>query len=373
MPGSKKAISLITKGESGSGKSDLVKKVLKLIPKRDYEECTYITAKALMHLPDDLSHKILYVIERDGGEAADYTIRTALSEEKLSIMIAVKNPETGNFETIKKEVPAEGLVYIETTTKDVTDPQNTSRTFEFFMDASAEQTRKVLQAQATTYNEDLLEDEFRIFRCLQELLEPIPTHIPYAEELADQFPVVPVRARRDFPRLLALIEVSAFLHQKNRNKTTVNNLEHIIANEHDLKNALEIVEPILSQTYKGLTPKEEKLISIIKDKFGLGSFEDPDVEGSKNENIFSHGDLHNHIKDNTNFSEFKANSSLRKDIRGLVDKGMVCWNGDRAAKSKYCLISDSPKYSLNIIVSLISLTTKNTDNGNDYGKLDEVL
>jgi len=356
LPGKKKAISLITKGESGSGKSDLVNRVFKLIPTRDIKEFTYITSKALLHTLDDLSNKILCVLEREGGEQSDYTIRTALSEEKISIMMSVKNPETGNWEAIEKKIPAKGLVYIETTVKDDTDPQNASRTFEFFTDSSPEQTRKVLHAQAATYNEDLLESEFKIFRCLQELLEPIPTEIPFAEELAEQFPVNQVRARRDFPRLLALIEVSAFLHQKNRTKKEINGVEHIIANDIDLKNSMEIVEPILSQTYKGLTPKEEKLISVIKDQFGIGSFADSDIEESKDINVFGVGDLHNSIKDE--FPEFRAYSSLRNDIKGLSLKGMIGWNGLKGSGSKYCLISDSPKYSLNILVSSLANTPK---------------
>jgi len=40
--------------------------------------------------------------------------------------------------------------------------------------------------------------------------------IPYAEDLAESFPGDRVRSRRDFPKLLALIETSAYLHQQRR-------------------------------------------------------------------------------------------------------------------------------------------------------------
>jgi len=82
LPGKKKSISIVTKGESSSGKSDLVRHNLKLIPDRDFKEFTYVSEKALLHSEGDLSHKILCIFEREGGEKANYTIRTALSEEK---------------------------------------------------------------------------------------------------------------------------------------------------------------------------------------------------------------------------------------------------------------------------------------------------
>lgn len=42
--------------------------------------------------------------------------------------------------------------------------------------------------------------------------------IPYAEELAEHFPADRVRSRRDFPKLLGLIETLAYLHQNTRDK-----------------------------------------------------------------------------------------------------------------------------------------------------------
>ena len=44
----------------------------------------------------------------------------------------------------------------------------------------------------------------------------MPVAIPYASTLAAHFPTERVRSRRDFPKLLGLIETSAFLHQNTR-------------------------------------------------------------------------------------------------------------------------------------------------------------
>jgi len=50
----------------------------------------------------------------------------------------------------------------------------------------------------------------------QRLLEPLPVVIPFADKLT--FPSSWLRTRRDYARFLNLIEVSAFLHQHQREK-----------------------------------------------------------------------------------------------------------------------------------------------------------
>ena len=62
--------------------------------------------------------------------------------------------------------------------------------------------------------------------------------IPYAEKLAENFPIDRVRSRRDFPKLLGLIEASAFLHQFHREKRD----DLIIASEEDYRNVKSLFE-----------------------------------------------------------------------------------------------------------------------------------
>src|SRR5262249_45958239 len=51
----------------------------------------------------------------------------------------------------------------------------------------------------------------------QRLLDPLPVVIPFADRLS--FPSSWMRTRRDHARFLNLIEVSAFLHQHQRERT----------------------------------------------------------------------------------------------------------------------------------------------------------
>ncbi len=361
LPGKKKAISLISKGESGSGKSELVKQILKLIPSRDVKEFTFITEKALLHSKSDLSHKILCVFEREGSASSNYTIRTAISEEKLSIFIPRKNPATGDIESIEKEILAEGLVYIETTTEERIEEQNANRTFEFYTDSSPEQTREILksQAKAHIHSQKELEEEYLIWRCLQDLMESIPVYVSYAEELAEQFPVDKVRARRDFPRLLALIESSALLHQFNRDRIEIEDNTFIVANEIDFRTAIEIIMPILSQTYKNVSPKEESLVSIIKDEYDICESCDLDESNFAISNSFSPKELHKKIMQRVNEGDksargFKAYSTLRSYIRSLAseEEGILEWNGKKGAASRYILVNEVEQNPIHLSLSL---------------------
>ena len=107
------SISCIVKGSSASGKSSLVNSMLKFFPESDTLKYSYITSKALVHSQTDLSHKILFVQERNGSESADYSIRTTISEGEISISYPVKNEVTGEYETRQKCVDATGLVFVE--------------------------------------------------------------------------------------------------------------------------------------------------------------------------------------------------------------------------------------------------------------------
>jgi len=283
---------------------------------------------------------------------------------------------TGDFNSIEKEVPAEGLVYIETTTEEKIEPQNANRTFEFFTDNSPEQTREVLRSQAYVYkrNEKDLEKKYRIWTCVQELIEQYPVIIPFAEQLAEDFPIDKVRARRDFPRLLGLTEASALLHQKNREIKEHNGEKKIIATEQDLEIALEIVNPILTQTYKDLSPKEEALANIIKSEYGFGYIANLDEKYDIDENTFSPKDLHSKILElikskNKEARDFKAYSTLRDYIYKIVGKGLLEWNNKKGNQSKYALINDIPNISFHISLSQSAKPPSEEKNSNDINKL----
>ncbi|MGE5444530.1 MAG: hypothetical protein ACM3SR_08005 [Ignavibacteriales bacterium] len=262
------SISCVIKGVSASGKSSLAHSVLTLFPKQDVLSYSFITSKALTHFEGDLSHRILLVEERQGAEAADYSIRTSLSEGELSILIPTKNETTGDFKTTEKRIKAKGLVYVETTTRERIHPENQTRLFDLFMDESPEQTDRVLTAEAKAQDSisPELEQESKIWRAAQTLLGQCSVNIPFAERLVEAFPKDKPRVRRDFKRFLALIKSHASLYQFQRERDSSGS---IIATLEDLESILPITEVVLIQSHKEISPKLEKVLEAVEKNFGV--------------------------------------------------------------------------------------------------------
>jgi len=240
-------ISLVVKGDSAAGKNALVNAVLQLIPPDDVHRYTAISEKALLHFPKDLNHKILFVAEHEGSRAADYSIRTSISEGELSLLVTEKDEKTGKLEATQKRVPAKGMVFVETTTKERVHPENQTRLFDIYVDESPEQTARILRMKALQAEKGAPNNEalVKVWRCMQELLNPYEVVIPYASQLAGFFPTDKLRARRDFPRLLSLIKAHALLYQKQRRKSKDGK---VIAELSDLEGVLPLIEIVVAQS-----------------------------------------------------------------------------------------------------------------------------
>jgi DNA primase len=95
-----KPLSGIVRSQSGAGKSALTELVEQLTPPEDVLLYSRLSAQALGYVPKDyLTHKLLILEERAGGEAADYLIRTLQSRRKISQAVVVKDPMTGKMGT----------------------------------------------------------------------------------------------------------------------------------------------------------------------------------------------------------------------------------------------------------------------------------
>jgi hypothetical protein len=340
------SISCIVKGASASGKSCLVQSVLSLFPKEDILQFSFITAKALVHSKLDLSHRILFIQEGHGAEQADYSIRTVISEGEISIFLPIKNDSTNDFETTEKRIPAKGMVYVETTTREQVHNENQTRVFDLYMDESEKQTELVLMAEAQLFDKQRSEKGSRIWRCLQNLLKPFEVNIPYAKELVKIFPKKKIRVRRDFKRFLSLIKSHALLYQYQR-KTKDNK---IIATIEDLKAILPLADKVLIQSLKDISPKQEKVLEIIKENFSDGEF--------------SLKQLHEKIEKEL------AYKTVRNYLKTFDGLGLVEWNGNKGAGSLYTFSSTlallpNSLFSWSQCLSSLELQSGNTNLPND--------
>jgi hypothetical protein len=211
-------LSLTVSGESSSGKNFLLGKVADFIPPEHKKFMTGMTPKVLMHAGEnEFQHKAIFIAEYEGVAKADYPIRTMQSEKLIEWdYVDVSKGIKKMHHTVKG--PA---AFLQATTRPVLHPENETRLLFISVDESPEQTAAILQRQAETAEKGALPDDEQNIKNWHDFIKEPKTmnvSIPYAVELAAHFPNDRVRSRRDFPKLLGMIENLAFLHQCKRQR-----------------------------------------------------------------------------------------------------------------------------------------------------------
>lgn len=348
-------VSVMMRGESAAGKSYLVKTVLVLMPTEAYEELTEATAKSFYYLPDDaLKHRFVIIFEQPGGEAADYTIRSLQSEQKLIIQTTIKDPKTGNFKTQKKEL--QGPVgFITTTTKATINFENDTRLLPLYTDETAEQTQRIILAYALTLESRQLpvsQSEIHLWQNFQRCLRPnLTVVIPFASRVAEAFPTAAQRVRRDFSRTMALLSVIALLHQHQRVVKVDDQGEYIEATLADYAIARFLLEGPLQRAISEFSPRSISILNhclvnrtdntTIVDDLGLVVAQGPRPRE------FTYADIAQAMH--------WRRSTVQKWIEPLVDNAYLLAvedtkSGGRGRKNRY-IVNTSPE-KIRVLVDL---------------------
>ena len=256
-------LSAIVLSQSGAGKSGLTEVIERLCPPEDVVLLTRLTPQSLYYTePGFLDRKLVIVEERYGSIEADYSIRVLQSRKKLITAAPIKDPQTGNMKTKVFTVEARAA-FIEATTASSVNHENATRCFELAMDETAEQTRRIHERMSLLRTERglaLRQEADRVSRRhwnAQRLLETLPVVIPFADKLT--FPSSWLRTRRDYARFLNLIEVSAFLHQHQRERRG----GAIVASLADYAIAYALAAEVLAETLSDLRkPLREALEGV---------------------------------------------------------------------------------------------------------------
>jgi hypothetical protein len=202
-------------------------------------------------------------MERPGADDADYPIRTLISEKELRFAVTIKDPETHDYRTVEKVV--EGPVsYIETTTQSQLHAENETRTFDLCVDESEEQTVRIFRAQnARQLGVEADADLIALLQDAQRLLKNSRVIIPFIEHA--EFPTKPLRVRRDRTRFFAIVHASAHLHQRQRDRVTVNGQEFVVATIEDYAIAVRLCERSLAHTVAQTSPRVVELWKAAKE------------------------------------------------------------------------------------------------------------
>lgn len=259
-------ISEIVKGESATGKSYVVARVMLIFPKDTYRDLTDATAQSFFYVPKDyFAHKIIIIFEKHGSEKTDYSIRSLQSEKKLKLQVTIKDPDTGQFVATEKEV--DGPVgFISTTTDAQIHAENETRVLSIYPDDSKQQTERILEISDLKYRglTGPAEAEIKKWQSIQRVLKPYPVLIPFVEEIRKSFPKEPIRVRRDYSKFLSILSVVALLHQQQRSKTKIGETEYLVASIADFYITKILFEETLQKTIYELPPKSEFLINEAK-------------------------------------------------------------------------------------------------------------
>jgi hypothetical protein len=244
--------------QSGAGKSSLLWLVGQLMPPEDVVSYSRLSPTAPGYMGQyGAKHKLLSVDERVGSAAADYPLRSLLSQGVFTQLITTKDPLSGKMSVMETKVEGP-MAYLETTTCMEINEENASRVFELVMREDEAQTARIHAYQrwsvspsglSARHQQDVVR---RRHHLMQRCLEPIPVAIPYADWLT--FPTRWTRTRRDQARFLNLIMVMAFFHQYQRPRGVLPETGevYIEATTEDYRMAYDLAKDVLTGTLHDL-------------------------------------------------------------------------------------------------------------------------
>lgn len=264
---SKKPVSVLIKGASGSGKSELMNTILRFIPEADKEVFTGISEKSISFMGENsLRHKVLGIQEFSGlnNPSGNTILRSLLSEGEIRRQTSITDAKDNNFTTQISEVRGPVSLFMTTTEKSI-HPEDENRMISITVDQSAEQKRKVLLAKADAFNgiiasQEIINDMQSISIAYRKALKKV--EIPYVKNIAESMDTNFDQVLRHFDKMLSLIEAHALLHQEDRDIKD----GKVIANEEDYSVVCSLLEPILSiQSKKVIDSDMIKIIKAIKE------------------------------------------------------------------------------------------------------------
>jgi DNA primase/energy-coupling factor transporter ATP-binding protein EcfA2 len=268
-------LSVLIQGSSGSGKTELMKSVLKFMPSEDVVGYSSMSAQSLYYMgTGKLKHKILSIEEHMGADKTSYPLKLLISEKKLEMATVVKDPSTGEMGT--KELTVEGpTMFFSTDTLFEIDFEFANRCFMYYIDESTNQKAlilKHLRFLETVEGQRYLKRAngfHHLHQNFQRLLKPVNVYNPYSEQLT--FSILGDSSIRNQQKYLSLIKTITFLHQHQRPLKKDKDLgEYIEVTKEDIELAGKLLSEVMGKSTSELPPRTayilEEINSYVKTK-----------------------------------------------------------------------------------------------------------
>ena len=276
---SDRPLGAVIQSSSAAGKSTLADAALALMPSEATVAYSAMTGQALYYLGEtDLAHKVLSIAEEEGASRASYALKLLVSEGRLSIAAAGKDPLTGRLVTNTYEVTGP-VALLMTTTAPQLDEELANRLLVLAVDEGRHQTRAVHVAQRDAETlEGLVARSERAeviarHANAQRLLSPIAVVNPHAPGLG--FSDRSTRHRRDNAKYLGLIRAVTLAHQHQRARKQVvvegKTVTYIEATTSDVALAETLCAHVLGTTTDELSPATRNVLSAIVDFCATGA------------------------------------------------------------------------------------------------------
>jgi len=276
---SERPLGAVIQSSSAAGKSTLAEAVLGLFPDEEVVSYSAMTGQALYYLGEtDLSHKVLALAEEEGASRASYALKLLVSDGRLSIAAAGKDPVSGKLVTHTYEVNGP-VALIMTTTAAELEEELANRLVVCSVDEGRAQTQAVHLAQRRAETiEGLIEREQRratreLFHDAQRLLAPLAVVNPHAPSLT--FSDRTTRSRRDHAKLLGLVRAITLAHQHQREHHQLEVGGRTITYIETTPADVSLGEAIFSSLHDGgdeeLAPSTQRLLEQITTALGSGA------------------------------------------------------------------------------------------------------
>jgi hypothetical protein len=259
-----KPVSVIVKGHTSSGKSNLLSLVCELFPKDCVIKRSSLSKKALAFGEGALAGKIFYLIEYRGGKDSGYMIRIQQSEGELAHEFTTVSGQTSGTQVLHRE--GSPVVLTSTTEKKIFADDST-RFLAIVADDSPELTREIVRHRFVPQSVRLTQPSAEVWREATRLLtEKCPKFFypSCSKFIAERIPAENTRARRDANRFCSLWEAVAMVRSFSdgrRNK----DCERLAINFADYCTAYEILNEAFSSTYSGSHPQALRVAECVRE------------------------------------------------------------------------------------------------------------
>jgi hypothetical protein len=204
-----KPVSVLMKGPTSSGKNNVVRSIVSLLPPECVITRASLTPKALAYGSESLSGKVFYLYEYRGGRDAQYMTRELQSEGSVTHEHTVM---TGKGRTTELARRSGDPVFLTTTTEEKVFADDETRFLSLRADESAELTRAVLRSKFRPTSPRAQQPSIQVWREAIRVLSEDLRGFRYPEWftfLAERIPAAETRARRDAERFLSLLKAVA--------------------------------------------------------------------------------------------------------------------------------------------------------------------